>query len=152
VQFGVQRLRKSSVSLSQSGNELAYEYVDQEQNLWRLELNGQIHAGASASILVSSAKTQNLQPQFSPDGQKIAFQSLRSGYPEVWICNSDGSHAVQVTDLRSFAGSPRFSPDGRYLAFDYRSQHRSDVYVIETGDRHPHPVVAFPDADSFLPS
>ena len=139
-------------SLSQSGNELAYEYVDQEQNLWRIKLNGQTYAGASASILVSSAKTQNLQPQFSPDGHKIAFQSLRSGYPEVWICNSDGSHAVQVTDLRGFAGSPRFSPDGRYLAFDYRSQHRSDVYVIETGDRHPHPVVAFPDADSFLPS
>jgi Tol biopolymer transport system component/DNA-binding winged helix-turn-helix (wHTH) protein len=139
-------------SLSQSGNELAYEYVDQEQNLWRLELNGQIHASAPASILVSSAKTQNMQPQFSPDGHKIAFQSSRSGYPEVWICNSDGSHAVQVTDLHGFAGSPRFSPDGRYLAFDYRSQHRSDVYVIETDDRHPHPVVAFPDADSFLPS
>jgi Tol biopolymer transport system component/DNA-binding winged helix-turn-helix (wHTH) protein len=139
-------------SLSQSGNELAYEYVDQEQNLWRLELNGQSHARASASILVSSAKTQNLQPEFSPDGQHIAFQSSRSGYPEVWICNSDGSHPVQVTDLRGFAGSPRFSPDGRYLAFDYRSQHRSDVYVIETGDRRPHPVVAFPDADSFLPS
>jgi Tol biopolymer transport system component len=93
-----------------------------------------------------------LQPQFSPDGRKIAFQSLRSGYPEVWICNRDGSHAVQVTDLRGFAGSPRFSPDGRYLAFDYRSQHHSDVYVVETGDDHPHPVVAFPDADSFLPS
>jgi len=139
-------------SLSQSGNELAYEYVDQEQNLWRLELNGRIHAGASASILVSSAKTQNLQPQFSPDGYKIAFQSSRSGYPEVWICNSDGSHPVQVTDLRGFAGSPRFSPDGRYLAFDYRSQYRGDVYVVETGDGHPHPVVAFPDADSFLPS
>jgi Tol biopolymer transport system component len=139
-------------SLSQSGNELAYEYVDQEQNLWRLELKDQIHAGAPASILVSAAKTQNLQPQFSPDGRKITFQSSRSGYPEVWICNSDGSHAVQVTDLRGFAGSPRFSPDGRYLAFDYRSQHHSDVYVVETGDRHPHPVVAFPDADSFLPS
>ncbi len=139
-------------SVSQSGNELAYEYADQEQNLWRLELNGQNHAGAPASILVSSAKTQNLQPQYSPDGHKIAFQSSRSGYPEVWICNSDGSHAVQVTDLRGFAGSPRFSTDGRYLAFDYRSQNHSDVYVVETGDRHPRPVVAFPDADSFLPS
>ena len=59
---------------------------------------------------------------------------------------------MQVTDLRGFAGSPRFSPDGRYLAFDYRSQYRGDVYVVETGDGHPHPVVAFPDADSFLPS
>jgi Tol biopolymer transport system component len=139
-------------SLSQSGSELAYEYVDQEQNLWLLELSDQIHARTPASILVGSAKTQNLQPQFSPDGRKIAFQSLRSGYPEVWICNRDGSDALQVTELRGFAGSPRFSPDGRYLAFDYRSQQRSDVYVVETVRGHPHPVVAFPDADSFLPS
>ena len=139
-------------SLSQSANELAYEYVDQEQNLWRLELNDQIHARTSASILIPSTKSQNLQPQFSPDGRKIAFQSSRSGYPEVWICNRDGSHAVQVTDLRGFAGSPRFSPDGRYLAFDYRSQRHGDVYVVETGDGHPHPVVALADADSFLPS
>ena len=139
-------------SISRSGSELAYEYVDQEQNLWRVELSDQIHARAPASILVPSAKTVNLQPQFSPDGRKIAFQSSRSGYPEVWICNRDGSDALQVTDLHGFAGSPRFSPDGRYLAFDYRSQKRGEIYVVEMVRSHPHAVVAFPDADSFLPS
>lgn len=139
-------------SLSVSGSELSYEYVDQEQSLWRLELRDEIHVRKPASILVPSARTGNLQPQFSPDGRKIAFQSLRSGYPEVWICNRDGSDQLQVTDLRGFAGSPRFSPDGRYLAFDYRSQKRSDIYVVETVRGHPHAVVAFPDADGFLPS
>src|SRR5215469_7895806 len=139
-------------SISQSGSEAAYEYVDEEQNLWRLGLIDEIRAPKPASILVPSAKTGNLQPQFSPDGRRIAFQSLRSGYPEVWMVNSDGSDPVQVTDLRGFGGSPRFSPDGRYLAFDYRSQKRSDVYVVETVRGHPHPVVALPDADSFLPS
>jgi Tol biopolymer transport system component len=139
-------------SLSLSGAELAYEKVDEEENLWRLKLSDQTHTEAPASILVSSAKTKNLLPQFSPDGRKIAFQSLRSGYPEVWICNSDGSDPVQLTDLRGFAGGPRWSPDGRFLAFDYRSSQHGDVYTVETGGGHPHPVVAFPDADSFLPS
>lgn len=139
-------------SISLSGGELAYEEADEEENLWRLELIDETHARAPASILISSAKSQNLLPQFSPDGHKIAFQSLRSGYPEVWICNSNGSNAVQITDLHGFAGSPRWSPDGRYIAFDYRSQQHSDIYVVEPGERHPHPVVAFPDADSFLPS
>jgi Tol biopolymer transport system component len=126
--------------------------VDEEENLWRVELTDQIHARAPASILVSSAKTENLLPQFSPDGRKIAFQSVRSGYPEVWICNSNGSDSVQLTDLRGFAGGPRWSPDGRYIAFDYRSKQHSGVYMVATGDGRPHPVVVFPDADSLLPS
>ncbi|MBV9497832.1 MAG: PD40 domain-containing protein [Acidobacteriaceae bacterium] len=139
-------------SVSLSGGELAYEYVDEEENLWRLELSDGIHTWAPASILVSSSKTKNLLPQFSPDARRIAFQSQRSGYPEVWICNSNGSNPVQVTDLRAFAGSPGWSPDGRYIVFDYRARERSDIYVVETGGGHPHPVVAMPDADSFLPS
>ena len=141
-----------SPSISLNGNELAYDSVDEEQNLWSLELNDSIHAPGPASILVPSAKNQNLQPQFSPDGRKIAFQSERSGYSEVWICNRDGSGVGQVTDLRGFAGSPRFSPDSRYLTFDYRSQHHSDIYVVETSGGRPKSIVAFPEADSFLPS
>lgn len=139
-------------SLSLSGKELAYERVDEEENLWSLQLTNQIHARASASILVPSAKAQNLLPQFSPDGRKIAFQSVRSGYPELWTCNSDGTDPAQLTDLRGFAGGPRWSPDGRYLAFDYRSSQHSDIYIVATGGGRPRPIVVFPDADSFLPS
>ena len=139
-------------SVSQSGDELAYERVDEEENLWRLPLSDQIHARAPASILVSSAKAPNLLPQFSPDGRKIVFQSGRSGYPELWICESDGSNPTQLTDLRGFAGGPRWSPDGRYLTFDYRSNQHSDIYIVATGGSHPRPAVVFPDADSFLPN
>lgn len=32
----------------------------------------------------------------SPDGQKIVFTSLRTGDPEIWIMNSDGTNAKQV--------------------------------------------------------
>lgn len=139
-------------SLSLSGNELAYERVEEEENLWRLPLSDQTHARASAPILISSGKAQNLLPQFSPDGRKIAFQSSRSGYAEVWTCNSDGSNPAQVTDLRGFAGGPRWSPDGRYLAFDYRSDHHSGIYTVATSGSQPRPMVVFPDGDSFLPN
>lgn len=77
---------------------------------------------------------------------------MRSGYPEVWICNSDGSNLVQLTDLRGFAGGPSWSPDGHFLAFDYRSNQHSDIFIVETEGGRPHPAIAFRDADSFLPS
>lgn len=91
-------------------------------------------------------------PQFSPDGRKIAFQTGRSGYSEIWICDSDGSNPVQVTALQGFAGSPRWSPDSRYIAFDYRPQQHSEIYVVGIAGGRPHAVAAFPDADNLLPS
>lgn len=139
-------------SVSLSGKQLAYQHVDEEQNLWRLELKDETHARGRASILVPSPKTHNLLPRFSPDGLKIAFQTERTGYPEVWICDADGSNAVQGTDLQGFAGTPRWSPDGRYIAFDYRPREHSEIYVMEISGGRPHAIAAFADADNVIPS
>jgi Tol biopolymer transport system component len=71
-------------------------------------------------------------PQFSPDGSRIAFTSSRNGQVEIWVCDSDGSNPVQLTELNrnSEGGTPRWSPDGRYLAFDSTKAGRSDIYVV----------------------
>jgi Tol biopolymer transport system component/DNA-binding winged helix-turn-helix (wHTH) protein len=139
-------------TVSPDGNQLAYENSDEEQNLWQLELRDTTHASGPPSILVPSAKTYNLLPQYSPDGRKIAFQSDRSGYPEVWVCDGDGSHPIQITSLETVTGSPHWSPDGRYLAFDSRPKQHSEIYVVEPGAGAPRAVASFPDADTVLPS
>lgn len=139
-------------SVSASSNELAYEHVDEEQNLWRIELKRDTHARGPASILVPSANTYNLVPQFSPDGRKIAFQSSRSGHAQIWICDADGTHLAQLTGLPGFAGTPRWSPDGRYIAFDYRPRQHSEIYVVGLSDLRPRSIAAFSDADNVIPS
>jgi Tol biopolymer transport system component len=111
-----------------------------------------MHAQGSPSILVSAAKTYNFVPQFSPDGRKIAFQTERSGYSEVWICDADGSNLAPATGLKGFAGTPRWSEDGRYLAFDYRPRNHSEIHVLEVAGGRTHSVAAFPDADNMIPS
>jgi len=139
-------------SVSPSGRQLAYEHIDEQQSLWRLELKDPIHARGAASILVSSAKTYNLMPQFSPDGRKIAFQTGRTGYSEIWVCDADGANQIQVTSLQGFSGSPRWSPDGRYLAFDYRPRDHSEIHVVDISAGRPHAIAAFSDADTVIPS
>src|SRR5690348_10280802 len=59
----------------------------------------------------------NERPRWSPDSKRIAFISDRSGKPQVWIMNADGSGATQVTRLSTEAGGVLFSPDGRNLLF-----------------------------------
>ena len=67
--------------------------------------------------LISSTRVDG-DAQFSPDGKKIAFTSNRSGNDEIWVCDSDGSNAQQLTSLGTGnCGGPRWSPDGERIAF-----------------------------------
>jgi Tol biopolymer transport system component len=48
---------------------------------------------------------------------QIAFASTRSGEPQIYIMNIDGTGLVQVTDLTDGACQPSFSPEGTRLVF-----------------------------------
>jgi len=139
-------------SVAVSGAELAYENVDEQENLWRIALRDPRHESGGASILVPAAKAHNFVPEFSPDGGKIAFQSTRSGYQEIWISDANGSNLVQATDLQRFAGTPRWSPDGRYIAFDFRPRQHSEIDILDTLTGRTSTVAAFRTADDVIPS
>lgn len=57
-----------------------------------------------------------IQPRFSPDGSRISFTSDAGGGDNIWVMNSDGSDARQVTD-ESFRllNNAVWTPDGEYL-------------------------------------
>jgi Tol biopolymer transport system component len=81
---------------SAQGDKLAYRNGALHTNLWRLELdNGGRAVGPAKPFMRSTVGDEG--PQFSPDGTQVAFQSLRSGSPEVWVAGSDGSGATQLT-------------------------------------------------------
>ena len=138
-------------SLSFTTGELAYEYIVQDENVWRMEIHNHASSGAPPRALLSQ-RTHNLMPQLSPDGTKIAFESGRSGYEEIWMSDADGSNPTQVTHLERYSGSPRWSPDGKALAFDFRSDPHTSVYVVELPNGAPHSLVSSPDADNVVPS
>lgn len=50
-------------------------------------------------------------------GTEIAYVSTRSGTPEIWVMNADGSQARQATRNRSINGFPSWSPDGNSILY-----------------------------------
>lgn len=68
--------------------------------------------------------TQNaafdFDPEWSPDGEKIAFESDRGLFSEIFVMNADGTGATQITTNPdfSFDRAPAFSPDGEKIAFE----------------------------------
>ena len=116
-------------AISPQGDKLAYTTGAMHTNIWRVDLDARRHATGPAKPLMQSNVSDD-GPQFSPDGSHIAFGSQRSGFPEVWIANADGSEPIQLTSRNVLSGSPRWSPDGQLIAFDSRTGEHSQIFVI----------------------
>src|SRR5262245_59665567 len=140
------------VTLSRDGSRLAFARSTFDTNIWRLELTGGSSAvpGKSKSSwteLIASSRADH-SPQYSPDGQQIAFVSQRSGDEEIWVCARDGSNARQVTRMQGpSTGSPRWSPDGREITFDSRLAGQADIYVINAEGGQPRQLTTDPSLD-----
>ena len=119
--------RAFSVAVSPKGHRLAYTQWNGKLSVSRLELPASTGQAAVPVGFVSSTEGE-LGAQFSPDGQRVAFSSDRSGNSEIWTCNSDGSTPSQFTFLGNWAGSPRWSPDGRQIAFDVNEDGDWNIY------------------------
>ena len=77
--------------------------------------------GSDLTRLTTDA-ADDYAPAWSPDGQRIAFWSTRTGKPQIHVMSSDGSDVVQVTQNEFTEHShhpipPAWSPSGARLAF-----------------------------------
>ena len=57
------------------------------------------------------------EPDWSPDGTKIAFVSRRSGGYQICVMDADGENQIELTDGTETKADPDWSPDGRKIAF-----------------------------------
>lgn len=73
--------------------------------------------GSNIRRLTEGAATA-LNPAWSPDGQRIAFQTYRDGNLNIYVMNADGSNQRRLTDDPRVDGRPAWSPNGREIAFN----------------------------------
>ena len=121
----------SSPTISLQGNRLAYADSFWDTNIWRMEMPLATRQPIPPAQLISSTRLDS-EPDISPDGKRIVFSSSRSGgAAEIWVCDREGSNAVQLTSFgQGHSGSPRWSPDGRRIVFDSRPEGPSDIYMV----------------------
>ena len=100
-------------SITPAGDRLVFARLVDNTDIYRFDAGRSARAVAQSSVFDGN-------PQFSPDGQRIAFSTARvASAVEVWVANADGSEPAQLTHGPGrWQGSPAWSPDGRRIAFD----------------------------------
>jgi eukaryotic-like serine/threonine-protein kinase len=148
----------SAPSISHSGRRLTYTHLLFHSSIWRLAApilavnpgadRDKIPKSVNRPAPFLSSTRSDSEPQFSPDGRKIAFASDRSGNVEIWVSDSDGSNSSQLT---SFGGpdvtTPHWSPDAGRIAFDSNAAGQYDIWTISANGGKPQRMTTDPAND-----
>ncbi len=133
-------------TISRQGT-LAFSQLISDINIWRIEIPGSNGRAGPPMPLIASTFLDHT-PQFSPNGARIAFASYRSGNAEIWVCDSDGSNALQLTSFKGWdCSSPSWSPDGRLVAFSAQLQGQSEIHIIGAEGGRPRRLTNFSAGD-----
>jgi Tol biopolymer transport system component/DNA-binding winged helix-turn-helix (wHTH) protein len=117
--------------VSHRTNRLVFEQELKDSNIYQIEKSASGKFGPPEKLIESTRVDQG--PAYSRDHQKIAFVSERSGFHEIWSCNSDGGDPLKLTNFSGrIGGSPNWSPDGSRIAYDSREEGRSHIYVMSS--------------------
>jgi TolB protein len=106
---------------------LTYMGRDVDQS-WRIYV---MNADGTGVTALSPEGEDDTAPIWSPDGQKIAYVSLRDGNREVYLMDADGKNSVNVTRHPADDWTPAWSPDSKRLLFSSIRAGNWEIFVVD---------------------
>jgi dipeptidyl aminopeptidase/acylaminoacyl peptidase len=116
-------------------------YDDKRSHLWVVEL-----ATGQDQQITSGDDWNDTDPQWSPDGARIAFVSDRTGQEyegsqntDVWVIAASGGALTKISDHPFEDDLPRWSPDGKQIVFAGRTTRRQfpKLYIADATGNAP---------------
>ena len=90
---------------------------------------------------VTTFRGPDVSPTWNPKtNSQIAWCSGRTGLPQIYIMDSDGTSVQRMTD-GGYATSPSWSPNGQFLAFAWNRKYGpgapggQDIYIMDIASK-----------------
>ncbi|UCD61746.1 MAG: PD40 domain-containing protein, partial [Flavobacteriaceae bacterium] len=101
----------------------------------------------NTKTMLSDEYGSDLGPQFSPDGQKIAFYSYLKSDPSVgriFIMNKDGSQIKELTsrDTVGMHTEPKWSDNGKKIGYTSFRENGAKIMAIDIDGDQPKPLAS----------
>lgn len=85
--------------------------------------------GSAETNLTNNARI-DMNPRWSPDGSRIAYNSLHGADYEIYIMDADGSNQTRLTNVAGADFNIQWSPDGSKIAFESNRDGNFEIYVM----------------------
>jgi Tol biopolymer transport system component len=103
-----------------------------DHEIYAVDLNG------GAPVRLTDGLGEEIDPEYSPDGTRVAFTSYRDGNAEIYVMAADGSGEQRLTNNSGFDGYPTWTENGLIVYSSERGvspKSTSRVRVADYDDR-----------------
>ena len=114
----------TNIAASPDGDTIVFAEDVRRWKIWRVPPDGE------TGIELVNSDFNEFFPQFSPDGERVAFQTDRTGEYQIWTMDADGGNLRQITDTPFPSSSPRFSPDDSLIVFNQKEGENFYNYTV----------------------
>ena len=144
--------------MSENGKYITYVVREAVMEKEKSEYLSQIWVSAtdkSFNEKYTHSNKSSTSPKFSPNGKSIAFLSVRSGKNQIWIMNSFGGEAKQITKAKNSINNFKWSSNGEFIAFTMNDpeteeekkikKEKRDVILVDKNFKYSHIYVINPN-------
>ena len=86
--------------------------------------------GSNLTVVVSEPPGYHVEPAWSPDGEWIAYRSIRDDNHEIYIVKPDGTSETNLTNHPATDLEPDWSPDSEWIVFGSDRSGSFDLYIM----------------------
>ncbi len=90
-----------------------------------------MNADGTNILKLTTSTALDQMPAWSPDGSKIAFMSTRTGNPEVFVMNANGTNQINITNNSPTADArPSWSRTQNKITFMSMRDGNMEIYLM----------------------